>query len=153
MYTNASWDFGHIARPDNVCSNGCFGTLHISDTRPRLTITGIVNTPAAGETLDKVGMTTGWTDGRVNHTCMDVDYPSDYIPQNVTLKCQYSVRAGSDHGDSGAAVFRNYDWPNGDHVYLYGILGGSWNNSTAEFGFSPMGSILSTNELGPMTVY
>ena len=150
QYSDGSFgQFGYIARPDTVCSNGCAGTLHISNTRPRLTITGTTSYPSSGETLDKVGISSGWTDGRIMRTCIDVEP----VGTDRHYYCQAQVAGYAQEGDSGSPVFKNYDWPNGNSARLYGLLfgGNGLNGSSAWFVFSPLGNVV--GELGGLTVY
>ncbi|HXH41311.1 MAG TPA: hypothetical protein VNN08_21970 [Thermoanaerobaculia bacterium] len=56
--------------------------------------------PVAGQYLDKVGRTTGWTSGQVSRTCADYFIGGNY------LLCQDQVEAFADSGDSGSPVFQ-----------------------------------------------
>jgi hypothetical protein len=98
---------------------------------------------ATGTTVNKVGRTTGWTQGNVTSTCVNTSVSGS----NIMQLCQTFVRnpggatvVGS--GDSGSGVFRI---TSGDNVQLVGILwGGSSDNKT--FVFSPLKQI--QQELG-----
>jgi hypothetical protein len=91
-----------------------------------------------GETLNKVGRTTGWTQGAVTATCATVNVSGSKFSQ----LCQTIVeRAGTaivGGGDSGSPVFTS----NGR---LAGILWGG-NSSGTLFVFSPLANI--EQELG-----
>jgi hypothetical protein len=99
-----------------------------------------------GTVVNKVGRTTGWTQGEVTRTCVHTAVSGS----NIAQLCQTFVAnpggaqvVGS--GDSGSPVFRI---TSGDNVQLVGILwGGSSDNRT--FIFSPLRQI--QNELGAVT--
>jgi hypothetical protein len=94
-----------------------------------------------GTVLNKVGRTTGWTQGPVQRTCVN----SSVSGSQVYLYCQTFVTAGVGGGDSGSPVFRI---TSGDNVQLVGILwGGASDNSY--FVMSPLNSI--QRELGTVT--
>jgi hypothetical protein len=98
-----------------------------------------------GETLNKVGRTTGWTQGKVSNTCVNTSVSGTKI---VRL-CQDFVKAGVEAGDSGSNVFKIIS---GDNVQLNGIL---WGKSSSIFGtyfvFSPLQYI--RQELGAFTTH
>ena len=99
-----------------------------------------------GQTLDKVGRTTGWTVGTVMQTCIDT-FVAD---TDIALICQTRVLSGLGGGDSGSPVFESQA-PFTNDVTLYGILwGGSNTNFGPSFVFSPLSNIEA--ELGPMIV-
>ena len=105
-------------------------SLDIDDGNPSFRIVDEVFFPLKGTRLDKVGRTTGWTNGTVNRTCFTTRVGGT---PNVTMVCQYDVMqpAGmdeiSDGGDSGSPVFRRVG---GSEIELYGILwGGPRDNS------------------------
>jgi hypothetical protein len=96
-----------------------------------------------GDVANKVGRTTGWTQGEITETCMD----TNVFGSDITELCQTFVQAGVAGGDSGSDVFlRNGNGP----VTLAGIL---WGGSAAGdlFVFSPLASI--ERELGPLTTF
>lgn len=100
-----------------------------------------------GEILNKVGRTTGWTQGEVTRTCVN----TNVLGSNITQLCQTFVEnpdvqivAG---GDSGSNVFK-LD-ANGS-VTLAGILWGG-NSSGTLFVFSPLRNI--EQELGALTTF
>lgn len=101
---------------------------------------------ATGLVVNKVGRTTGWTQGKVTRTCVTTAVSGS----NIAQICQTFVAdpngasvVGS--GDSGSGVF---SITSGDNVQLVGILwGGSSDNKT--FVFSPLKNI--RDELGPIT--
>ena len=99
-----------------------------------------------GQTANKVGRTTGWTQGTVTRTCVDTGVSGS----NILLRCQNFVEnkgqivAG---GDSGSPVFRI---DAGDFVTLLGNLWGS-NSSGTLFVYSPIANI--ETELGSLTTF
>jgi hypothetical protein len=99
-----------------------------------------------GTVVNKVGRTTGWTQGEVTRTCVH----TGVLGTNIVQLCQTFVSnpAGAivvGGGDSGSGVF---SVANRDNVKLLGILwGGSADNRT--FIFSPLKQI--QDELGPLT--
>jgi hypothetical protein len=101
---------------------------------------------ALGTVVNKVGRTTGWTQGEVTRTCVHTAVSGS----NIAQLCQTFVSnpggalvVGS--GDSGSPVFRI---TSGDNVQLVGILwGGSSDNRT--FIYSPLKQI--RDELGAVT--
>jgi hypothetical protein len=101
---------------------------------------------ALGTVVNKVGRTTGWTQGQVTRTCVHTGVQGS----NIAQLCQTfvsnpggAVVVGS--GDSGSPVFRI---TSGDNVQLVGILwGGSSDNRT--FVYSPLKQI--QDELGVVT--
>jgi hypothetical protein len=104
---------------------------------------------AVGTTVNKIGRTTGWTQGNVTASCVDVNV----FASNITLLCQTFVRDPGEAqvvggGDSGAGVFRI---TGGNNVDLIGLLWGG-NESNTEFIFSPLklirdelGGLIATN--------
>ena len=127
---------GEIAKP---LSTG--GTLEVSGV---FTVTGQNTTAtkyAVGTIVNKVGRTTGWSQGKVTNTCVNTSVSGSQITQ----LCQTFVSAAVGSGDSGSPVF---SISSGDNVTLVGILwGGSSDNKT--FVFSPLAQVV--QELGEMT--
>lgn len=94
-------------------------------------------------TLNKVGRTTGWTQGDVSNTCATVNVSGS----NITLLCQTRVRSSQQiaaGGDSGSPVFRD---TGNNTAELVGILWGG-SSSGEVFVFSPLKNIV--DELGVM---
>jgi hypothetical protein len=120
------------------------GSLEVTGT---FTITSQDNTSTSfSGTVNKVGRTTGWTQGNVTNTCVNVNVSGS----NITQLCQSIVQNPGGAivvggGDSGSGVFRI---TSGDNVQLLGILwGGSSDNKL--FVFSPLKQI--RDELGAIT--
>lgn len=89
-----------------------------------------------GRVLNKVGRTTGWSQGPVSRTCVNTGVQGSQIMQ----LCQTFVDAAVDGGDSGSPVFGIIS---GDSVELVGIL---WGGGSSYFVMSPLKSI--QQELG-----
>jgi len=94
-------------------------------------------------TVNKVGRTTGWTQGNVTRTCVDTNVSGT----NITQLCQTFVEnpIGAvvvQGGDSGSGVFRITA---GSSVQMVGIL---WrgNSPGTQFVFSPLKQV--EDELG-----
>lgn len=134
---------GRIARP--TFGDSAFGSLTLSPASARFTITGRVGAPLTGDTVHKVGRTTGWTFGTVVATCTDTNVSA----LDLTLLCQSRVSGGAGPGDSGSPVFYRTA---GTKINLAGLLWGG--SSDPLFGsvyvFSPLENI--EGELGPLKV-
>lgn len=92
-----------------------------------------------GRVLNKVGRTTGWSQGPVSRTCVNTNVSGSQVHQ----LCQTFVDAAVDGGDSGSPVF---GITSGDNVQLVGIL---WGGGSGYFVMSPLASI--QKELGSVT--
>ena len=97
---------------------------------------------AVGQTINKVGRTTGWGEGTLTRTCVDTGVSGS----NIVLLCQNFVENANAQivqgGDSGSPVFRI---DSGDNVTLLGNLWGGNNDGTL-FVYSPIAQ--SRQELG-----
>jgi hypothetical protein len=95
------------------------------------TITG-EGVASVGQVVNKVGRTTGWSQGQVTNSCVDTNVSGS----DITELCQNFVSATVGSGDSGSPVFAIQS---GSNVALIGILwGGSGSQS---FVYSPMSNI------------
>lgn len=121
------------------------GSLTISTTAPRFTITGTANFPSQGQTLNKVGRTTGWSRGTVAFTCTNINVSGS----NITQLCQDGVNATVAGGDSGSDVFSGSTSSSNTNTTLYGVLWGGSSTGT-QFIFSAWENVI--DELGAMTV-
>ena len=97
------------------------------------------NSPV-GTVLNKVGRTTGWTQGTVTDSCVNTGVSGS----RIVMLCQDFVSAGVGGGDSGSPVFRILG---GDNVQLSGTLWGG-NSAGTSFVYSPMTNI--ERELGAL---
>jgi hypothetical protein len=96
-----------------------------------------------GLRVNKVGRTTGWSQGPVTNTCVNVNVSGT----NITQLCQTIVSATVAGGDSGSDVFTI---TSGTNVRLNGVLwGGSSDGKT--FVFSPLANV--KGELGALTTH
>lgn len=122
-------------------------TLEIDAVSPFHSIVAEQGTPVQGQVLNKVGRTTGWTQGAVVSTCENVSVSDS----RITQLCQSMVGAYVAGGDSGSPVFGfNTDGT----VNLAGILWGSSTNlvtGQVQFIFSPMASV--ERELGELKTF
>jgi len=96
-----------------------------------------------GQTVNKVGRTTGWSKGKVVATCVTVNVSGS----NITQICQTVVNAKVGAGDSGSDVFTV---TSGSNVKLSGVLWGG-SSDGKQFVFSPFPNI--TGELGGLTTH
>ncbi len=128
-------EFARIARTTGV------GSLTVSTTSPRFTITGTSNFPTAGQTLNKMGRTTGWSRGTVTSTCANINVSGS----TITQLCQDVVVANVAGGDSGSPVFSATT--TGTTATLVGIL---WGGGGGTFVLSAWENIV--GELGALTV-
>ncbi|HEV8599363.1 MAG TPA: hypothetical protein VGQ69_08400 [Gemmatimonadales bacterium] len=144
-----SFSIGKIARTtllNTILASDDTTFFQIDALNPSYRIVAEQATPIQGQFLNKVGRTTGWTQGKVVATCENVDITDS----DITQLCQGLVDAFVDGGDSGSPVFGFYT---DGTVFLGGIL---WGSSTdlvtgaVQFIFSPFGSI--QKEIGPLTV-
>lgn len=131
---------GRIARTET--SGQWSGSILINHAAPTWRITQEAQYPFVGEQLNKVGQTTGWTQGFVTADCANF-YSAD---QGVLYLCQGEIEAGADQGDSGAPVFGIIT---GGDVRFLGIVRGGVPNSY--FSFSPVDGI--EYELGLLTTF
>src|SRR6266850_3769207 len=95
-----------------------------------------------GNAANKVGRTTGWTQGIITNTCVNTGVSGS----NIVQLCQNFVDAGVGAGDSGSDVFLD----TGAGVRLLGVLWGG-NGAGTQFVYSPIANI--EQELGPLTTF
>jgi len=95
-----------------------------------------------GDVANKVGRTSGWTQGAITNTCVNVGVSGT----NIVQLCQNLVTAGVGPGDSGSDVF----FDTGSGVNLLGILWGG-NGAGTLFVYSPIANV--EQELGPLTTF
>jgi hypothetical protein len=143
---------GFIAKPTTLNPNNCLTPPAApcnlnwdATTTFRIVAEGLV---VQGQTINKVGRTTGWTRGAVSIVC------GNFIGGGpVTQICQNRASYLSAPGDSGSPVFAITNRPNANDVTLVGIHWGSGGLS------SPIGSTNdptvsgvqnAAHELGPL---
>jgi hypothetical protein len=130
---------GAIARTTGI------GSLTIDPAHPTFTITGD-GIATLGSTVNKIGRTTGWTQGSVTGTCVNTGVSGT----SIVLLCQTFVESNSvivGGGDSGSPVFAT---AGGDNVTLLGDLWGG-NADGTQFVYSPIANIEA--ELGSLTTH
>ena len=103
--------------------------------------------PIGGETLTKIGRTTGRTTGRVSATC----YNTRAAGSSILNRCQYDVTSTlpvgttpvSSRGDSGSSVLKFVGTSGSKHLFeLKGLLWGSRTLSGInDFVFSPVSGV------------
>jgi hypothetical protein len=93
---------GAVARPvGRAVLPQIYGPTAIDPSRPAFGLSGYTEA-LVGDTVDKIGSSTGWTAGAVTAVCADVNI-NGYV-----RTCSGVVSAGAGRGDSGAPVmFRN----------------------------------------------
>lgn len=133
-------DLGLIARTDSVNTGSLTlaGNFRIVSEAP--------TNAAVGEALNKVGRTTGWSQGTVTRSCANTAVSGT----NMVQLCQDWVGANVGAGDSGSPVFKIINAPQQDDVQLHGILWGGTTDGTT-FVYSPMANVQRPGELGPVT--
>lgn len=134
---NATATLGGIAKTTGA-NNGSLEIAGGFSIRAEATTNATV-----GEIVNKVGRTTGWTQGQVTNSCVNTGVSGTRI---VRL-CQDFVSAGVGAGDSGSPVFAI---TSGDDVTLKGILWGG-NSSGTSFVYSPQHLV--ERELGALTTH
>lgn len=111
--------FGTIARPEGPPgTGGSSGNVNIDPVRPRFNVTGSVNWPIQGDSVHKVGITTGWTAGKVTKTCYIQDFSETGPHPEYWVLCTYDTDYRAEGGDSGSPVFIRSDTAN---VLLAGV--------------------------------
>ncbi len=131
---------GQIAQTDAASPNT--GSLILS-TNGSITLSGgdLRDHFTIGETMNKVGRTTGWTQGQVTMTCVTVNVSGSNISQICQTIVENSVQiVGA--GDSGSPVYTSSN-------ALAGILWGG-NSSGTLLVFSPLKNV--DDELGSLQV-
>jgi hypothetical protein len=133
---------GMIAKPSVVNASTVTGRFRITSESAK---------PVLNERVNKVGRTTGWSQGRVVATCIDTNVAGT----NITQLCQDIVQANVAGGDSGSPVFRITNSPAANDVKLYGLLwgGGTITGYGTVFVFSALGSrnLQMSSEMGTLT--
>jgi len=128
-------NIGLIARPDSL------GSLNIAGNFRIVSEDSEGSSIIVGDSVNKVGRTTGWTQGNVTN----INAHTIVSGTNIVQLNQTWVSAGVAGGDSGSPVFKIINNPQQYDVILLGILwGGTIDGST--FVYSPFGGI--ENDLG-----
>jgi hypothetical protein len=127
------------------------GSILIDGANPRWSILGEAPVALTGTVVNKVGRTTGWTQGPVIATCADFgQLQPGGGATGIALLCQDVALLNSEGGDSGAPIFQRTSASSGN-IILGGILwgGGDVPGLGPITVYSAMENIES--ELGPLT--
>jgi hypothetical protein len=140
---------GPVGRTTGITTNWLSPNITIDNNRPIFHIIAPPSQPfLVGLTLDKVGRTSGWSEGSISSTC--VDFPWTPL-SNTEILCQYIVHCPNNgcavEGDSGSPVFRITNLPK-SYVELYGVLWARFFGSHVWFVFSPITGVEA--DLGPL---
>jgi hypothetical protein len=144
QYNGSSTSLGSFRQLARTSSRGALvGSTTLKPASARFTISATASA-LEGQTVNKIGVTSGWTYGPVTATCVTLGVTGT----TYGMLCQNIVRAGSDHGDSGSPVF---SWTSGNNVKLLGLLwGGGTLDGVQVFVYSPLENI--RQELGDLRV-
>jgi hypothetical protein len=100
---------------------------------PHFRVTSRQGWPFQGESLDKVGVTTGWTWGDVTETCVDIaPNAGNNNSGDERFLCQDRALLGARPGDSGSPVFKLGTAGSID-VTFYGMLWGMLPDGRSSF--------------------
>jgi hypothetical protein len=112
--------FGSIYRTADLFS------VTIDPNNRMFNIVAELQFPFVGDTVHKVGRTSGWTTGVVSGTCVDTNVQGVIYDQ--TFLCQEHVSSNPGHvlpGDSGSPVFHPFPAGQLQNVRLNGLLWGA----------------------------
>src|SRR5256885_3942246 len=135
LATGVQQSLGSIEQTNSVNSGSLTiaGSFRVTSEGPSL----------VGQTVNKVGRTTGWSQGQVTNTCVNTGVSGSKIVQ----LCQDWVSATVGPGDSGSGVLAI---TSGSHGRLRGArLGG--NGAGTGFVYSPIANIQRSDELGQIS--
>ena len=135
LATGVQQSLGSIEQTNSVNSGSLTiaGSFRVTSEGPSL----------VGQTVNKVGRTTGWSQGQVTNTCVNTGVSGSKIVQ----LCQDWVSATVGPGDSGSGVFAI---TSGSDVQLRGTLWGG-NGAGTVFVYSPIANIQRSDELGQIS--
>ena len=140
LKSGVSYNLGVIAKPTN---QGVTTVNHMAEFR----IVSDIAVPKVGQTINKVGRSTGWTSGQVQDTCAQGGSSTNRIV------CLHTASYSSSGADSGAPVFKITNSPNIDDVVLVGIhrgrLGGYASYSRINGIYGDLGSEYIWNACDP----
>lgn len=120
------YDSGSLSQHGTVARPGSLGSITLDGAKVRWLIQGGSFGVAVGDSIHRVGRTTGWRKGKVTDTCTDVSHPDGGI-----MLCQAYADYTSSGGDSGSPVF---SWDGiGDYVDIEGIHWGAFLDGTKIF--------------------
>lgn len=122
------------------------GSTEINDQDPWFQLVRRKDNNMEGETLDKIGVATGWTFGDVTNTCEDKTFSSNATGTYRVL-CTDEVDAYIDFGDSGSPLF---EWRDSLTAELRGIVIGKESDANWPMYISDLRQI--EIDLGPLVV-
>ena len=100
----------------------------------------------SGDSVMKVGRTTGYTGGKVDSTCVDlIEFDSKGNDTGITLLCQNVGLVFAAPGDSGGPVFQ---YPGGSDPYNVLLAGVLWGADGKHLGYSPLAMVQAELQLG-----
>lgn len=134
LSAGVSYQVGRLARPSLGSS--------VWNSANTLRVVGEQNWPVLGQTVEKIGRSTGRTSGVVDETCVNITQSTN----SKTFLCQTSALYFAAEGDSGGPVFKQI--PGTNDVTLIGLHWGWWGEGSV---FSPINSYNIQDELGPLT--
>jgi hypothetical protein len=113
---------GLIARPVNRV-DGSLAILGSNNLAGFLEVAGSMLWAVPGETVEKIGNTSGWTYGAVGVPCTDTQFPSNFIG-NVYVVCMDRATLSARPGDSGSLIFKDLTVQSGgNQILVVGIAG------------------------------
>jgi len=142
------FSLGRVARTtvlNDVEATGDLAYLQVDSLNAPYRLVAEQGHPVQGQVLNKVGRTTGWTQGPVTATCVNINITAS----EITQLCQSLVEAFVDGGDSGSPTFGLHT---DGTAFLAGILWGSSTDLTTgavQFIFSPLAAV--RQEMGDFT--
>lgn len=150
------WDanYGNIARTQSAGTGTAYGSTTFNSAGwpyVYFALYGSRGPRSEGDRVDKVGVTTGWTSGRVRRTCEDTNVSRRVGSVSVydrTLFCQVFVDATWEEGDSGSPAFTPS--PECCSALLRGLVWGG-RGDRSMFGYSDTESI--QRELGTIYIH
>jgi hypothetical protein len=129
------WILGRIARPAWGCFPGPCNPLVLDlSPSPYWVVDTTHETFVVNDLVSKIGSATGWSQGYVQSTCVNVS-PA----QGVTYYCQMYANYGQGDGDSGAPILLDIQGGTDSTVTLGGIHSGKAGKNAV---FSPWSGIV-----------
>lgn len=127
---NVSMAIGKIMKTTAPNGGGYYGgngTLQVDQVNSFFTVVGLADV-GVGTRIEKMGITTGWTWGNVQGTCVDgFIYANGHMN---AIRCEDEADYVRDEGDSGAPVFYITGAGDGREVYFLGV-----HSNREEFGY------------------